>query len=256
MVIVVEHDAVTTDQDIAILLEAVVLQWFLVMLARLKGWLGQNVLSLALLQLLQGGRLVSCKHTHYLVLFDTLGTDEHGTLATESFGLVFQAILTLGLHLAVSSLHIGVHCLHAVDEESRREVVHTPLREGGVFATLRAGEGLVYACLQSQAVDALLAVLVTAREHLGISVVVMADGTGDLFLQVLHTLLNCSLTLSRGNKQKRKRKAQQLQCQELLSFFSWPPPHYRHKNGGVAGVGLLQLILTSSPISIQLAWCT
>ena len=53
---------------------------------------------------------------------------------------------------------------HAVDDKCRFEVVDAPLREGGVCTTLWAGEGLVDACLQGKCVDALLAVIVKARE--------------------------------------------------------------------------------------------
>jgi hypothetical protein len=75
------------------------------------------------------------------------------------------------------------------------EAVRPTLREGGVFATLWAGEGLVDACPQGKAVDALLAVVVTAREHLWLCVVLMTDGTRDLLLQLLHTFLNIVFAL-------------------------------------------------------------
>ena len=74
---------------------------------------------------------------------------------------------------------------HTVDDKCRFEVVNAPLREGGVCTTLRAGEGLVNTCLQGKCVDALLAVIVEAREYLGFSVVLMANSTRDLFLQFL-----------------------------------------------------------------------
>ena len=44
--------------------------------------------------------------------------------------------------------------------------------------------------------EALLAVVMAAREHLGLSVVIMADGTRDLFLQVLHSFLDWISTFS------------------------------------------------------------
>ena len=62
-------------------------------------------------------------------------------------------------------------------------MVDTPLREGGVCTTLWAGEGLVNTCPQGKCVDALLAVIVEAREYLGISVVLMADSTGHFFFK-------------------------------------------------------------------------
>ena len=62
--------------------------------------------------------------------------------------------------------------------------------ESGVFATLWAGEGLVHACPQGEVVDALLAVVMTAREHLWLCVVLMTDGTGDLFLQIFDTFFH------------------------------------------------------------------
>ena len=84
-----------------------------------------------------------------------------------------------------SKLQLGVNLLQAIEKESCREVVHTGLGKSGVFATLWAGEGLVYACPQGEVVDALLAVVMTAREHLWLCVVLMTDGTDDLFLQIL-----------------------------------------------------------------------
>ena len=57
----------------------------------------------------------------------------------------------------------------------------------GVLATLWTGEGLVQACPQGQAVDTLLAVIMTARKHLGLLVVLVTDSTRDLFFQIPHT---------------------------------------------------------------------
>ena len=211
MVTVSFDSAVTTDKAAAI--KTVYLKRLFVRLARWKGGLWQNVVSHTLFQLVQGRRLVTSKHLQYLVLFDTLGTDEHGALHTESFGLVSRAHLTLGLHLAVSSLHVGVHCFHAVDEERCREVVHTPLGEGGGFATLWAGEGVAEASSLGKVKDTLLAVVVTAREHLGVSVVLEADGARDLLLQLPHTFLHRVLsTLSHSSKlhQVQKRDKPQL----------------------------------------------
>ena len=92
----------------------------------------------------------------------------------------------------MSSLHIGVHCFHAIDEESCREFVHTLFWEGGGFATFWTGEGLFNVLLWYQTVEALLAVVVKARKYLGISVVLVTDGTRDLLFQVLYTFHNHS----------------------------------------------------------------
>ncbi len=113
------------------------------------------------------------------MLFDALCTDELCTLSTEGFGLASRTLLTLGLYL---TFHLGIHLFHSVDKESCWEVVHTPLREGGVLTTLGAGEWLVSACPQGQSVDALFAVVVAAREDLGLCVMLVTDGTGDLLL--------------------------------------------------------------------------
>ena len=75
--------------------------------------------------------------------------------------------------------------LQSVDKESCLEVVHTALREGGVLATLWTGEGLVQACPQGQMVDTLLAVVMAARKHLGLLVVLVTDGTRDFIFQIL-----------------------------------------------------------------------
>ena len=117
-------------------------------------------------------------------MFDTLCTDQQFTLLTESLNFVFHwAVLTVGFCFAMSSLHTGVCLLHAINEESCGEVVHTPFRKSGSIATIWAREGFaVVSYLQSLAVDALLTVVVEAREHLGISVVVTAQGTCDPFL--------------------------------------------------------------------------
>ncbi len=61
-------------------------------------------------------------------------------------------------------------------------MVRSPLREGGVLTTLGAGEWLVSAFPQGQSIDALLAVVVAAREDLGICVMLLTDGTRDLLL--------------------------------------------------------------------------
>lgn len=78
------------------------------------------------------------------------------------------------------------------------EAVYPTLREGGIFATLWAGERLVDACHEGKAVDALLAVVVTAREHLRLCVVLMTDGTCDLFLQLQYTFLDVIFALGHG----------------------------------------------------------
>ena len=84
-----------------------------------------------------------------------------------------------------------MNLFHAVDDKCRFEVVDAPLREGGVCTTLRAGEGLVNTCPQGKCVDALLAVVVTTgAQYLGISVVLMADITHDILLQLFNTLLH------------------------------------------------------------------
>ena len=69
------------------------------------------------------------------------------------------------------------------------EVVHTSLWESGLTATFRAMEGLARLCPEGQLEDALLAVVVETRENLRLSVVLLADGTDDLTLQLLQTLL-------------------------------------------------------------------
>ncbi len=115
----------------------------------------------------------------------TFCTDELCTLSTEGFGLPSRTLLTLGLYLTMSSLHLGVHLFHSVDKESCWEVVHTPLREGGVLTTLGAGEWLASAFPQGQSVDALFAVVVAAREDLGLCVMLVTDGTRNLLLYLL-----------------------------------------------------------------------
>ena len=67
-------------------------------------------------------------------------------------------------------------------EESCWEVVYAPLRQGGVLTALGAGEWLVSAFPQGQSVDALFAVVVAAREDLGLCVMLVTDGTRDLLL--------------------------------------------------------------------------
>ena len=57
---------------------------------------------------------------------------------------------------------------HSVDKESSVEVVHTPLREGGVFT-----RGRRMAC---QLVDVLFTEVVAARKDLEFIIMFMADG--------------------------------------------------------------------------------
>ncbi len=90
----------------------------------------------------------------------------------------------------MSSLQLGVDSFHSVDKESCFEMVHTPLREGSVLTTLGAGEWLVSAFPQGQLVDALFTEVVAAREDLGLIIMLMADGTRDLLLQLLHHFIH------------------------------------------------------------------
>ena len=78
---------------------------------------------------------------------------------------------------------LGVDLLHAVHKESRRQLVQPPSREADVPATLRTGEGLAQATPQGQLVQTLLAVVVAARQHLGLLVVLVTDGASDLLFQ-------------------------------------------------------------------------
>ena len=55
--------------------------------------------------------------------------------------------------------------------------------------TFRAMEGLARLCPEGKLEDALLAVVVETREKLRLSVVLLADETCDLTLQLLQTLL-------------------------------------------------------------------
>ncbi len=181
---VILDDAVPTDETAAS--EAVDLHWLVVCRTHLKGrLLNNNLSSPSLFKFVKGDCLVSSKYSQFPVYCHTLCTDELDTLSTECFGLASRTSLTLGLYLTVSSLHFGVHLFHSVDKESCWEVVHAPLREGGVLTTLRAGEWLVNAFPQGQSVDALFAVVVAAREDLGLCVMLMTDGTRDLLLYPL-----------------------------------------------------------------------
>ena len=90
--------------------------------------------------------------------------------------------------------------LHAIHKESCWEVIETPLRESGVLATLWTGEWLAKALPEGELMEALLAVVMAAREHLGLSVVIVADATHDLFLQVLHSFLDYTIRISRPDQ--------------------------------------------------------
>ena len=59
--------------------------------------------------------------------------------------------------------------LHAIHKEA---VVKTSLRESGVLATLWTGEWLVSTLPEGELMEALLAVVMAVREHLGLSVVI------------------------------------------------------------------------------------
>ena len=85
-----------------------------------------------------------------------------------------------------------------VDEESSFELVHSSFRESGVLATLGTGEGLVGGCPEGQIEDTLLAVVVETRKKLRLSVVLLADGTGDLLLHVFKTLTFLLYFVSHG----------------------------------------------------------
>ena len=120
----------------------------------------------------------------------TFPSDKHGTLATECFSSVSRvcALLTLHLHLAMNSLQSRNLRFEAVDEESCFEFFHTTFREGGLLATLWAREWLVGGYPEGQLEDALLAIVVKAREDLGVCVVLLAYSTSNLLFQLLQTL--------------------------------------------------------------------
>ena len=160
---VIFDGTVTTDQGVTIITEHIF--WLIVHFTCLVGrFLDKDLFGPFFFQLFKRGNMVTRKSLlQPLVCLDTLGTDELGALSTKGLGLVFQTHLTLGLYLPMSKLQLGVYLLHAIDKESCGEVVHTGLGESGVFATLWTGEGLVHACPQGEVVDALLAVVMTAR---------------------------------------------------------------------------------------------
>ena len=123
---------------------------------------------------------------------DTFLTDEPGTLSTESFSNSWWGgctQLTLYFHLTMCSLQTCDFRFEAVGKESCFEVVHTFFWKSGLTATFRAMEGLARLCPEGQLEDTLLAVVVETRENLGLTVVLLADGTCDFTLQLLQTLL-------------------------------------------------------------------
>ena len=100
-----------------------------------------SAFSACLLQLLQGW---SCDHQVPSSSDVALHTWHRRTWHTANSLASPGTTLTGGLHLACGPLHVGVHALEAVDEEGCLELVHTPLREGGILATLGKGRACWY----------------------------------------------------------------------------------------------------------------
>ena len=80
-------------------------------------------------------------------------------------------------------LHFGVELLHAVDKERSRKLIGVPLWKKCLTSTHRASKGMVGAGSLRQGLDALLTVIVVARQDLGLFETIMANWTRDLLFQ-------------------------------------------------------------------------
>ena len=111
--------------------------------------------------------------------FGALTTDERGTLAAKGLGFSARTHFADGFLLAFRFLHFTVQVDHSVDEERRGQLSGVVLRERGLFPALGAGHGLPDS--RGQPLETLGAVVVEARQDLGLSVASEADRASDLF---------------------------------------------------------------------------
>ena len=127
---------------------------------------------------------------HPSVRSHAIAADKFGTLATKCFHLRSGTQFAHGFHFSMRFLHFCTQFFHSVDEKRRGQLIGVILRQNCSPSALGARKGAVGPCSEGQLSDALLAVVVEAREDLGIAEVLLTNGTGDLLLQLLQPFLH------------------------------------------------------------------
>ena len=105
------------------------------------------------------------------------------------FGFRSRTHFTNSFHLSLRFFHFRVELLHPVDEKRRGQLIGVILRQKGFPPALGARKGAVGPGSEGQLSDALLAVVVEAREDLGFAEVLLTNGASDLLLQLFQPLL-------------------------------------------------------------------
>ena len=106
--------------------------------------------------------------------------DKLGTLAAKRFHLRSRTQFANSFHFSLRFLHFCTQFFHSVDEKRRGQLIGVILRQNSSPSALRARKGAVGPCSEGQLSDALLAVVVEAREDLGVAEVLLTNGAGDL----------------------------------------------------------------------------
>ena len=116
---------------------------------------------------------------------------EVGTLTTKCFSLRSRTHFAKSLRLSLRFLHVCVEFFHSVDEKRRGQLIRVILMQNNFPPALGTHKGTVGPCSTGQLLDALLAVVVEAREDLGFAEVLLTNRAGNLLLQLFQTLLQC-----------------------------------------------------------------
>ena len=164
--------------------------------------------------------------------FDTLRANERGTLATKGLGFPARTQLANGFLLALSFLHFTEQVDHSVDEERRWQLSGVVLRELGLFPALGAGHGL--ADSRGKPLETLGAVVVEARQDLGLSVVPEADGARDLFFQLFKCFREVG-SFSHGDREDWQRR-RTVKVREKNSARTTPYYSTAHAQKGESGL--------------------
>ena len=188
MACMVTDNTVSTNEAIAIIAEN--LQLLSVVFTHWEWvFLQPDHLGPALLQLVKGHDVVTSEYLHLSVRSHAFAADELSALAAERFGLRSRTHFANGFHVSVRFRHLRTEFFHSVDEKRRGQLIGVILMQNSFPSALGTRKGAVGPCLTDQLSDALLAVVVEAREDLGVAEALLTNRAGDLLLQLLQTIL-------------------------------------------------------------------
>ena len=122
------------------------------------------------------------EHLHIFVRSHAIVANKLSTLATESFGLRSRTHFANGFHFSMCFYHFRTQLLHSVDEKCSGQLIGVVLRQNRSSSAFWADKGTIGPCLYGQLSDALLAIVVEAREEFGVAEVFVTNRAGDLLL--------------------------------------------------------------------------